>query len=354
VLVRSADMNSMEMPESLLAIARAGPGFNNIPIGPCAQQGIVVMNTPGANANAVKELVVAGMLLAARDIIGGIEWCKSIKGKDAEVPKLVEKGKNKFVGPEIKGKVLGVIGLGAIGALVANAGQGMNMKVIGFDPFITVDHAWMLSRSVARSNSLDELVAQSDYISVHVPLMDKTRGMVDSALISRMKPGAVVLNFSRAELVKTPDMLAALAAGAVRAYVTDFPTDELIGEKGVIAIPHLGASTPESEDNCAQMASEQIAAYLTTGTILNSVNYPDCELGIAEHCRVAVLHANVPNTVGQITSLVAGHGVNIAGMVNRSKGQYAYTVLDLDDAADDKLLEGISKLESIYRVRKVK
>jgi D-3-phosphoglycerate dehydrogenase len=351
ILVRSADMHKLELPRTLLAVARAGAGVNNIPIDALAQKGVVVFNTPGANANAVRELAVAALLLSSRKIIKGIEWVRTLKGMGAEVPKLVEKGKSKFVGPELRGKTLGVIGLGGVGVMVANAGAGLDMNVIGFDPFITVEHAWMLSRSVHRVSSQDELLAKSDYVSIHIPLMDETRGTFNTATLGKMKKGATLINLSRGELVVNRDVLSAIASRQIRAYVTDFPEDELIGEKGVIAIPHLGASTPESEDNCVVMASCQIDDYLRRGAIRNSVNYPDCELGdIAGH-RVCVLHANVQGVVGAITALIAASNINIGGMVNRSRGKYAYTALDLDDAISSELCGKIGALDTVYGVR---
>ncbi len=351
IVVRSADMHEMEIEKSVLAVARAGAGTNNIPLEKLGKQGVVVFNTPGANANAVKELVVAGMLLASRDIVGGIEWAKGLKGEGASVAKLVEKGKGQFVGPELKGKTLGIIGLGAIGSMVANAARALEMEVVGFDPYITVDHAWMLSRAVQRARSQDEVLEKCDYLSVHVPLLNDTRGFLNAQLLKKMKKGAVILNFARGELAADADILSALESGDLRAYVTDFPNENLIGQKGVIAIPHLGASTPESEDNCVDMACRQISAYLANGTIKNSVNYPDCELEAGAAHRIAVLHANVPNTVGSITSLVAAYDINIDNMVNKSRGQFAYTVLDLDEAPPEILLDKIENLEAIYRVR---
>jgi len=351
VLVRSADMHKLTLPASLLAVARAGAGVNNIPTDALAQKGVVVFNTPGANANAVRELAVAALLLSSRKIIGGIEWVKTLKGAGSEVPKLVEKGKSKFVGPELRGKTLGVIGLGGVGVLVANAGAGLDMNVIGYDPFVTVEHAWMLSRSVHRVSSQDELLARSDYVSIHIPLLDETRGSFNAAAFSKMKKGATLINLSRGELVVNRDVLEAIAERRIRAYVTDFPEDELIGEKGVIAIPHLGASTPESEDNCVVMASRQLDEYLRRGAIKNSVNYPDCELGdIAGH-RICVLHANVQGVVGAITSRIAARNINIGGMVNRSRGKYAYTALDLDEAVPGDLAAGIRSLDTVYGVR---
>jgi D-3-phosphoglycerate dehydrogenase len=351
ILVRSADMHKLELPDSLVAVARAGAGVNNIPIDALSQRGVVVFNTPGANANAVRELAIAALLLSSRKIVKGIEWVRTLKGMGAEVPKLVEKGKSKFVGPELRGKTLGVIGLGGVGVMVANAGAGLDMNVIGFDPFITVEHAWMLSRSVHRVSSQDELLAKSDYVSIHIPLMDETRGTFNATTLRKMKKGATLINLSRGELVVNRDVLAAIENRQIRAYVTDFPEDELIGEKGVIAIPHLGASTPESEDNCVVMASCQIDDYLRRGAIRNSVNYPDCELGdIAGH-RVCVLHANVQGVVGAITALIAAGSINIGGMVNRSRGKYAYTALDLDDAISPALCDRIGALDTVYGVR---
>ncbi len=351
ILVRSADMHKMEMPASLLCIARAGAGVNNIPVDDCAKQGIVVFNTPGANANAVKELAICAMLIASRDVVGGVEWCKTLSGGGADVPKQVEKGKSQFVGPELTGKRLGVIGLGEIGVLVANAGKGLDMDVTGYDPYISVDHAWMLSRAIGKVKTLDELLSKSDYVTLHLPLMDKTRGMMDREAFGKMKRGATLINLARGELVDTEAVLDALKTGQLRAYVTDFPTDALIGQKGVICIPHLGASTPESEDNCVVMASRQLSAYLTEGAIKNSVNYPDCELPDLSKRRICILHENVAGMVGKFTSLVAGLGINIDSMVNKSKGQYAYTVLDLDDEFNGELVKEIEAMVEVYRVR---
>ena len=353
IIVRSADMHNMEAPASLVAVARAGAGYNNIPVDKLAQKGVVVFNTPGANANAVKELAVAGLLLGSRDIAGGIQWVEGIKDQGDQVPALVEKGKKQFSGPELKGKTLGVVGLGAVGALVANAGRAMDMEVVGYDPYISVDHAWMLSRSIGRVKNLLELLQKSDYVSVHVPLMKETRGMFNEEVFARMKPGATLLNLSRGELVANQDVLEALEQGKLRRYVTDFPCAELIGRKGVICIPHLGASTPESEDNCVVMACRQIDAYLRTGSIRNSVNYPNCELGAPEKHRIAVLHQNVPNVVTALTGILSQYHINISAMVNKSRGEYAYTVLDLDDTFAHKLeiVEQMSALDTVYGVR---
>ena len=350
ILVRSADLHEFALPQSVKCVARAGAGVNNIPLDAFGEKGVVVFNTPGANANAVKELVLAGMLLASRDIVGGIAWCQSLKGEEG-VAKLVEKGKNKFVGPEIMGKTLGVIGLGEIGALVANAGNSLGMKALGFDPYISVAHAWMLSRSIGRAKSQDDLLAASDYVTVHVPLMDATRGMINEEFLAKMKPGAALLNFARGELADNDAVKAALRSGHLRAYVTDFPNEALLGVKGVIAIPHLGASTPESEDNCVVMACRQIDMYLKNGAIRNSVNYPACDLGAGDGQRIAVLHANVPNMVGQITSAIAHDNINIDNMTNSSKGKFAYTVLHLDDVAPEDVIQSLSKVQGVYGVR---
>lgn len=353
IIVRSADMHEMEWPQSLLAVARAGAGYNNIPVDECAGKGVVVFNTPGANANAVKELAVTGLLLGSRDVVGGIEWVKSIAGEGEQVPKLVEKGKKKFAGPELRGKTLGVVGLGEVGALVANAGRALDMNVLGYDPYISVDHAWMLSRSIGRVKNLMELLQKSDYVSIHVPLMKDTKGMFGEEVLGRMKRGATLLNLSRGDLVVNEDVLAALESGRLRRYVTDFPSADLIGRKGVICIPHLGASTPESEDNCVMMASRQIDAYLRNGTIRNSVNFPNCELSAVERHRIAVLHQNVPNVVTALTGILSQYEINIASMVNKSRGQYAYTVLDLDDtfAHKPEIVSQMRDLNTVYGVR---
>lgn len=353
ILVRSADMHDTPLPDSLLAIARAGAGTNNIPVEDCTNKGIVVFNTPGANANAVKELVLAGLLLASRDIIGGVEWAKGLKPGETSVAKQVEKGKGQFVGPEIQGKTLGVMGLGAIGVLVANAAEALGMKVIGYDPFLSVDNAWALSRSIQRSNSLEALLEQSDYVTIHIPLSDKTRNMIDESMLAKMKPSAALLNFSRAELCDAKAVAAALAAGKLRRYVVDFPTEDVLNAPGVIAIPHLGASTPESEDNCADMAAKQTRDYLMTGSIRNSVNLPACELAPAEKHRISVIHKNVPNMISQIAAVMGQANVNIEHMVNRSRGDIAYTVVDsLDDVPAD-IAQALSAIEGVVRARSI-
>lgn len=353
VLVRSASMHEMDVPESLLAVARAGAGVNNIPVDAYTKKGIAVFNTPGANANAVAELVILGMLMSGRKVTQGIEWVKTLKGQD-DVPKLVEKGKGQFVGPELCGKTLGVIGLGAIGALVANAAaNGLGMKVIGVDPYISVQHAWSLSRAIKRADTLGELLETSDFVSVHVPLGDSTRGMFDDKLIGQMKPGAHLLNFSRAELVNGDAMRAALESGRISTYVTDFPTDDMLDVKGVICIPHLGASTPESEENCAVMAAAELRAYLETGAIHNSVNLPEITLGQPEGARVQIIHDNAPGLVSKISSIISKRGVNIVNMLNKSRGDAAVTVLELSDTPDGAMLEALTSLEQVARVRLV-
>ena len=351
VMVRSAAMHDMDLPDSLLGIARAGAGVNNIPIDKCSEQGIVVFNTPGANANAVKELVLAGLFLASRKVVDGIAWAQTLKGEGDAVGKLVEKGKGAFVGPELLGKKLGVVGLGAIGVLVANAAVALGMDVYGYDPFLSVDAAWKLSRHIHHANTLDEIYAECDYITVHVPLVPDTKGMLNEAAFAAMKDGVRILNFSRAGLVDSDAMLAALEAGKVAAYVVDFPTDEMLGVANVVAIPHLGASTPESEDNCAVMAANQLKAYLEDGNIINSVNFPDVNVPRAGDVRVCVLHRNIPNMLAQISSVVSACGVNIASMTNKSRKDLAYTLLDVEGAVCDDVADKIAAIDGIIRVR---
>ncbi len=351
IIVRSAKMHDMPISDSLLAVARAGAGYNNIPVDKCSERGIVVFNTPGANANAVKELTIAGMLLAGRDIVGGIEWARTLKGEGDKVAALVEKGKNHFVGPELKGKKLAVIGLGAIGTMVANAGHALEMDVYGYDPFLSIEHALMLSRAVHKAGDLDKLLAEADFVSLHLPLTDKTRGMVDADMLSKFKPGAALLNFSRGELVDGAAVLEAVKAGRLRRYVTDFPSEDMLGAEGVIALPHLGASTPESEDNCAEMAAQELSGYLTRGAIINSVNYPACDPGYTDGARLCVLHANVPNMVGSVTALLAAQGINIANMVNKSRGALAYTVIDADGEIGANVVKAVAAVENVYKVR---
>ena len=352
ILVRSAAMHDMEFGKELLAIGRAGAGVNNIPIDKCSKEGIVVFNTPGANANAVAELVIAGLMMSGRKIADGIDWVKSLKGKGEEVGKLVEKGKSQFVGAELRGKTLGVIGLGAIGAIVANAAsRGLGMNVIGYDPFISVESAWSLSTTIHRAASADDVIAQADFITFHVPLNDKTRGTINAEMFAKMKDGACVLNFARGELVNTADMLAALESGKIGRYVTDFPNDELIGADKVVCIPHLGASTPESEENCARMAAAEIRDYLENGSIHNSVNYPECQLAEPEAVRVLVLHENIPNMISNITAAAAKEGINIENMVNKSKKDMSVTVMEMAELPSRHALETLQELQGIIRVR---
>lgn len=354
VLVRSASMHEMELPEGLLAIARAGAGVNNIPLDACAGEGIVVFNTPGANANGVKELVIAGLMLASRDIDGGIGWCKANRD-DENIAKSAEKAKKAFAGCEIKGKKLGVIGLGAIGAEVANACSSLGMEVYGYDPFISVNAAWRLSRNIKHITSVDTIYKECDYITLHVPLVDATKGMIDKAALDNMKDGVVVLNFARDVLVNEDDMADALKSGKVKKYVTDFPNPKSIHMEGAIVIPHLGASTEESEDNCARMAVEEIMDYIDNGNIRNSVNFPACDMGVCKAAsRIAVLHLNIPNMIGQITGTLAAGDVNISDMTNKSREKYAYTLLDLESAADTVSIQKLNAIKGVLRVRVIK
>ena len=353
IMVRSAAMHEMELPASLAAIARAGAGVNNIPVDKCSEAGIVVFNTPGANANAVKELVIAGMLISSRKVIPAIEWARTLKGNGDAVPKMVEKGKSAYAGPEIKGKRLGVIGLGAIGILVANAAKSLGMEVYGYDPFLSVDAAGGLSRARHHAPSLDKIYAECDYITVHVPLTPDTREMFNAQAFAAMKPGVRVLNFSRAELVNAADMKAALADGKVAAYVVDFPTEDVLDVENVIAIPHLGASTPESEDNCAVMAADELMDYLENGNITHSVNYPEVSVPRSTETRVCVLHRNIPNMLTQISGVLAADGTNIETMTNRSKKDYAYTILDVVGDVAEASLDKIQAVDGVIRVRRV-
>ena len=351
VMVRSAAMHDMALPDSLWAIARAGAGVNNIPVDACSEKGIVVFNTPGANANAVKELVLAGLFLSSRKIVDGVQWAKTLKGEGDAVGKLVEKGKSAFAGPEILGKKLGVIGLGAIGVLVANAATALGMEVYGYDPFLSVDAAWKLSRSIHHAATLEEIYAACDYITVHVPLTPDTKGMIGAEALASMKDGVRVLNFARGGLVDSAAMLAALDSGKVAAYVVDFPSDEMLGVANVIAIPHLGASTPESEDNCAVMAADELMDYLENGNITHSVNFPDMKIPRSGDTRICVLHKNVPNMLAQISAVVSGAGVNIASMTNKSRKDYAYTVLDIEGTVKDSVSRDILSIRDVIRVR---
>lgn len=360
VLVRSAAMHDMEFDSNLKAIARAGAGVNNIPLEKCAEQGIVVFNTPGANANGVKELVIAGLMLASRDIIGGVNWVQTVKD-DPSVAKLVEKGKAKFAGKEIQGKKLGVIGLGAIGVLVANTANRLGMKVYGYDPFISVDNAWNLSRDIVHVKTRDEIYRECDYITVHTPLIEdidpnvNTKEMINSDTIAKMKDGVIILNFARDLLVNDNDIEAALKTGKVARYVTDFPNEKTAKMEGVIAIPHLGASTEESEDNCAKMAVKQLMDYMENGNIKNSVNYPNCDAGVCTAAgRVAILHKNIPNMLTQFTGAFSSLNVNITDMVNKSKGDYAYSVIDVEEPITAEVAQKISAIRGVLKVRIVK
>lgn len=354
VLVRSASMHDMELGEELLAIGRAGAGVNNIPLDACAEKGIVVFNTPGANANGVKELVFAGMLLASRDIVGGIGWCRENAG-DENIAKTTEKSKKAFAGCELKGKKLGVIGLGAIGAEVANAATHFGMEVYGYDPYISVNAAWRLSRNVKHITNADTIYQECDYITIHVPALDSTKGMINKDTLAMMKDGVVVLNYARDVLVKDDDMAEALETGKVSRYVTDFPNPKVANMKHMILTPHLGASTKESEDNCAVMAVKEMTDYLENGNIRNSVNYPACDMGLCQaESRVAVLHLNIPNMIGQITGILADQGVNITDMTNKSRDKYAYTMLDMEHRLQEDTLERLKAIKGVLRVRVVK
>ena len=351
VLVRSAAMHDIELPKNLKAIARAGAGVNNIPLDRCAEEGIVVFNTPGANANGVKELVIAGLLLASRDIVRGIQWVQEYE-EDGNIAKQAEKQKKAFAGHEIQGKKLGVIGLGAIGVLVANAATHLGMDVYGYDPYISVDGAWQLSRNIHHAQTVDELYKECDYITIHVPAMESTKGMINKDAIGLMKENVVVLNFARDVLVNEEDMVDALISGKVKRYVTDFPNDTIAGVKGAIVIPHLGASTEESEDNCAKMAVREVMDFLENGNLKNSVNYPDCEMGIySGGTRITILHRNVPNMIGQFTALLAEENVNITNMTNKSRGAYAYTMIDTDTEISKEMIQKLNNINEILNVR---
>lgn len=354
ILVRSASMHEMEIPAGLLAVARAGAGVNNIPLDKCAEKGVVVFNTPGANANGVKELVLAGMLLAARDVIGGIDWVKA-SADNADIAKAAEKEKKNFAGTEIMGKKLGVIGLGAIGVKVANAAVSLGMEVYGYDPYLSVNAAWNLSRSVKHVLNVDDIYADCDYITIHVPLLDSTKGMINAVSIAKMKEGVVLLNFARDLLANEKDVLEGLQSGKIARYVSDFPNPITAGQKGCIVIPHLGASTEESEDNCAVMAVEEIMDYLENGNIRNSVNYPACDMGICSKAgRVAIFHKNIPNLITQFTAEFGVKGINISDMTNKSRGEVAYTMIDVESAPTAEIIEALEKIDGVFRVRVVK
>lgn len=354
VLVRSASMHDMDLPEGLLAVARAGAGVNNIPLDECAGKGIVVFNTPGANANGVKELVIAGMLLASRDVVGGINWVESAKS-EADIAKMAEKEKKKFAGTEIQDKKLGIIGLGAIGVRVANVAKHLGMEVYGYDPYISVDAAWNLSRDIKHVLDVNEIYEQCDIITIHVPLMDSTKNTINKEAIDKMKDGVILLNFARDLLVEETAVLDAIKAGKVRKYVSDFPNPTTAGKEGCIVIPHLGASTEESEDNCAKMAVKELMNYLENGNIINSVNFPNCDMGICQNAgRIAVMHKNVANMISRFTGIFGESGLNISDMTNKSKGEYAYTMLDLDVPAPDDIVKKLEAVDGVIRVRVVK
>ena len=359
ILVRSAKMHEMEIPDSVLAVARAGIGVNNIPLDKLAQKGVVVFNTPGANANGVKELVICGMLLASRDVVGGIDFVQGIKD-DENVAKLVEKGKGKFAGTEIRGKKLGIIGLGAIGGPLANAAKHLGMDVYGCDPYISVDAAWNLSRDIHHVKTREEIFKNCDYISVHVPLIESddpdvnTRKMINKETIAMMKDGVIILNFARDALVDDEALEEALKSGKVRKYVTDFPNAKTAGMDGVIAIPHLGASTEESEDNCAKMAVSEMMDYLENGNIRNSVNYPAVDMGIAYKGRIAIFHKNIANMITQFTAAFGEVGINISDLMNKSKGEVAYTMFDTDEPASEAIVKKLESIDGVFRVRVVK
>ena len=352
ILVRSASMHDMELPENLLAIARAGAGVNNIPLDKCSEKGIVVFNTPGANANAVKELVLCSLFLTSRKVVPAMDWVKTLKGQGDQVEKLVEKGKGQFAGPEIQGKALGVVGLGAIGILVANAAVQLGMEVYGYDPFLSVDSAWHLSSAVHRSLSLEEIYARCDYITLHLPQTPETKNMINTETLAKMKEGIRILNFARGGLVDTAALLAALEAGKVAAYATDFPDDEMLGAENVVAIPHLGASTPESEDNCARMAVDQLKDYLENGNILNSVNLPSVSMAREPGTqRICLTHRNVPNTIAALAAACGEAGINIENMQSKSRGECAYTILDVSGNLTPEAVDSLRNREPIIKAR---
>ena len=351
LLLRSAELHGAELPESLLAIARAGAGYNNIPVDECTERGIVVFNAPGANAQAVKEQEIAALVLASRDILGSIEWVQSISGEGEKIPELVEKKKSAFAGPELMGKTLGVIGLGAVGALVANAGVDLNMKVLGYDPYLSVDAAWRLSRKVIHTEYLEELYQDCDYISINVPFTDNTHNMLDASAFAKMRDGVRIINESRAEVVNDEDMTAALRSGKVAKYVTDFPNETILKAPNVIAMPHLGACTPESEDRCAEMAANELYDYLLNGNIRNSVNLPDIYMNRLGECRLCVIHRNVPRMITRILDFISAKNINVEHMINKHRGAYAVTIVDLGDKIYEKTANQIRQMEEVLRVR---
>lgn len=351
ILLRSADLHDEQLPPSLKAIARAGAGVNNIPVDTCTERGIVVFNTPGANANAVKELVVASLLLSGRHLSEGIAWARSLAGTDADVEELVESEKKRFAGPEIAGKTLGVVGLGAIGVMVANAASELGMRVVGYDPYISVNAAWGLRRDVERADTLDSLAARSDYITLHAPLTDNTSGLIGADVLSNVKRGVRIINLARGPLVDNEAMLAALDEGTVERYVTDFPTAALVDHSSVVPIPHLGASTPESEENCAVMAARQLRDFLFTGNITNSVNFPDCSMPVSDDFRIVIANRNIPNMVGQITQVLADEHANISDMLNRHRDGIAYNIIDIEEDLSEQSIEQLRSIEGVITVR---
>lgn len=353
LIVRSYDLHAIELHDSIKAIGRAGAGVNNIPMPKCTEHGVVVFNTPGANANAVKELVLCGLFLSSRGVVDGINWAVSQKGQGDQMQKAVEENKGKFKGVEIRGKKLGVVGLGAVGLLVANDALSLGMEVIGYDPYISVDNAWKLSRNVQKAEELDTLLRHSDYISIHVPFNDKTRGVINKKAFSKMKKGVRLLNFSRDELVNTHDLVEAIKSGIVSSYITDFPNAELAGIGNVLLIPHLGASTDEAEENCAVMVTRQIIEFLKDGTIANSVNFPDCKLDRNGSTRITVVNKNMPAIIEKMTAIIAESNLNIEEMINKSKGDIAYNILDVNGVANEDMLDKLRKIEGVVRVRRL-
>lgn len=356
ILLRSADMHSMEIPSSVKAVARAGAGTNNIPIPAMTEKGIVVFNTPGANANAVRELAILSLLMASRPVVQANAWVKTLAGKGSEIADLAEKGKSQFVGPEIRGKTLGVIGLGAIGAMVANSASDLGMKVIGYDPFISIEAAWSLSRSVRKAETLDTILTQSDYITIHVPQTPETKGLINAERIKAMKNGVRIINLARGGLVVNADIIAGINSGKIACFVTDFTDEDLLNNDKIVCLPHLGASTPEAEENCALMAVRQLKNFLETGAIVNSVNFPKCKIEDpipVNGTRLCISHKNIPNMVGQITTVLAGASLNISGMVNQNRGDLAYNIIDLDTNVSDEIIDKLQSIEGVIKVRPI-
>lgn len=354
ILLRSASLHDAELPASLKAIARSGAGVNNIPVEKCSEAGIVVFNTPGANANAVKELVIGALIFTSRHVADAVEWAKTLKGAGADVAKMVEKGKSRFVGPEIAGKSLGIIGLGAIGVMVANAAASLGMDVYGYDPYLSVDAAWHISRAIHRAVSLREIYEKCDYITIHVPLNPETKGMLNASAFASMRQGVRLFNFARGDLAVAADVADGLQSGRIASYTVDFPCDELLGLPGVISVPHLGASTPESEDNCASMAAGELIDFLKTGAIRHSVNFPTAELPMSSETRITVIHRNIPNMISQISACIAQDNINIENLLNKSRGEYAYTIIDVSGEAVDNTVKNLRAVPGVIRVRVIK